>query len=311
MIFPKAKKIARELDWYTAKDLVFGLYKGYFFSVGDAAVTNNPQYKFVVVKTGELTDEQVATVEKALFDNKSVLKFTIFRITKYGLHFEFHENFKFTKLERVYALFDFAVDILKQVGVPEQNNCHDCDTKERIQYYNINDEGAILCPSCAGKVEDSFNEAARERMLSEKGYLAGFLGALAFSIPGIIAWVLVSFFWGKLTIVLILAISILSFKGYGYFKGKQGAGTRYLIFLSTILSVIIANTATILAALMNEGFDFDHSLGIMFEDQEVWSILIHDNLLSLGLSLIGGIWIMSSLKHKELSIIPAKKFVDA
>lgn len=311
MIFPKAKKIARELDWYTAKDLVFGLYKGYFFSVGDAPITNNPQYKFVVVKTGELTDEQVSAIEKELFEHKPTLKFTMFRITKYGLHFEFHENLKFTKLERIYALFDFAVDILKQAGIPEQENCHECGTKDRLQYYNINDEGALLCPSCAGKVEDSFNEEERARVLAEKGYLAGFLGALAFSIPGIIAWVLVSFFFGKLTIILILVIAILSFKGYGYFKGKQGTGARYLIYLSTILSVVIANTATIVAALMNEGFDFDHALGIMLEDQEVFEVWLHDNLLSLGLSLIAGIWIMSSLKHQKLSIVPAKRFMDA
>ncbi|WP_312286612.1 hypothetical protein [Chryseobacterium gleum] len=37
MIFPKAKKIARDLAWHKTDKGVFGLYKGYFFNVSDAS----------------------------------------------------------------------------------------------------------------------------------------------------------------------------------------------------------------------------------------------------------------------------------
>lgn len=58
MIFPKAKKIAKDLGWHKTNDSVFGLYKGYFFNVADSSILSTPQFKLVTVTTDSLTEEQ-------------------------------------------------------------------------------------------------------------------------------------------------------------------------------------------------------------------------------------------------------------
>ncbi len=80
MIFPKAKKIAKELDWHKTKDGVFGPYKGYFFNVADASLLSNPQFKFVTATTDSLTEQQKLQIKTELDTNKKNLKFTNFEL---------------------------------------------------------------------------------------------------------------------------------------------------------------------------------------------------------------------------------------
>ena len=309
MIFPKAKKIARELDWYADKNNVFGLYKGYFFTINDAPITNSPQIKFVAVEVLGLPQDQYELVELELHTHKAQLKFSSYNLSEFGLYFEFHENMKFTKLERIYALMDFVADLFKRLDIPEQNCCHECGSKERIDYYSMRTKGAIFCNSCASKIENDINEIERTRILSERSYVMGFLGALAFAIPGIIAWALVAYFLGKLMLLFVFLIAFLCFKGYTFVKGKQGAAMPYLILLATIISMVLANTATIGFALVQEGFDINHAIGILFDDQELYHAWLSNNLLTLFFTAIVAIWIFTSMKQQKITIVPAKKFV--
>ena len=117
MIFPKAKKIAKELDWHKTKDGVFGLYKGYFFNVADASLLSNPQFKFVTATTDSLTEQQKLQIKTELDTNKKNLKFTNFEISDNSVFFQFSENLTFTKLKTVYSLLDFLVDLFKKLNI--------------------------------------------------------------------------------------------------------------------------------------------------------------------------------------------------
>jgi hypothetical protein len=308
MIFPKAKKIAKELDWHKTKDGVFGLYKGYFFNVTDASLLSNPQFKFVTATIDILTEEQKLQIKTELDTNKKILKFTNFEISDNNIFFQFAENLTFTKLKTVYTLFDFLVDLFKKLQLPEQNKCHNCGTKEKINSYNLNENGIILCNSCFSGKENSFYEIERERISEEKNYLTGFLGTIVFSIPGIIAWVLIAVYLERLASAMAMVIAFLGLKGYDYFKGRHGKLTKYLIVLSNIICIIIANATTIIAMLVKEGLTISQAFTEFQIYQAAKDIFNQNTMISFILAFFVWIWLLFILKDKNLTIKLADKF---
>lgn len=101
MIFPKAKKIAKDLGWHKTKDSVFGLYKVYFFTVSDASLITTPQFKLVKATTGNITEEQKLGIRTELNLNKRKLKFTTFEISDSEIFFKFTENVTLTQIKTI------------------------------------------------------------------------------------------------------------------------------------------------------------------------------------------------------------------
>ncbi|HSZ25179.1 MAG TPA: hypothetical protein VK766_05655 [Cytophagaceae bacterium] len=308
MIFPKAKKIAKALDWYKTKDTVFGLYKGYFFNMGDSSLLSNPQSKYVIVTTDTLTEEQKLEINTALESNKKKLKFSNFEVDDQTVFVQFIEIYTYTKLKTVYALFDFLVDLLTKIGIPKDNKCHNCETNGNLKYYDLNDTGTLLCNSCYKQFENSFYEVETEAAIEEKNYLTGFLGSIVFSIPGIIAWVLIAVYLERLASAMAMVIAFLGIKGYEYFKGQQGKLTKYIIVLSNIVCILIANAATIIALLLNEGFTISESFTELQTNEVARSSLYKDMITSFVLSFLIWIWLLFLLKDQKLSIKLADKF---
>lgn len=309
MIFPKAKKIAGELDWHKTDVGVFGLYKGYFFNVADASLMSNPQFKYVIATTDKLSEEQKELLKTALETNKKELKFSTFVIEDSSISFQFIENLTFTKLKTVYALLDFLVVLFKKLDVPEQNKCHNCGTKDKINHYVLNDNGMLLCNSCFGQIDNSFHEFEREKRTEDKNYLTGFLGSLVFSIPGIIAWVLIAVYLERLASAMAMVIAFLGLKGYDYFNGKQGKFTKYVIVVSNIISILIANAMTVIAVLVSEGLSVSQSLSEFQTNQAAKDIFNQNTMISFILAFFIWIWLLFVLKEQKLSIRPADKFL--
>lgn len=308
MIFPKAKKIARELDWHKTKDGVFGLYKGYFFNVADASLLSNPQFKFVTATTDNLSEEQKQQIKIELDTNKKSLKFTTFEISDNSIFFQFAENLTYTKLKTVYSLFDFLVDLFKKLNISEQNKCHNCGTKERINFYDLNDTGIILCNTCFNQTENNFNEIERQRISEEKNYLTGFFGSIIFSIPGIIAWVLIAVYLERLGSGMAFIIAFLGLKGYDYFKGHHGKLTKYIIVFSNIASILVANVATVIALLVKEGLTINEAFSEFQTNQAAKDVFNQNTIISFILALLVWIWLLFIMKDKKLTIKLADKF---
>ncbi|MGF1638214.1 MAG: hypothetical protein ACFCUU_14135 [Cyclobacteriaceae bacterium] len=307
MIFPKAKKIAREFGWYKTKDGVFGLYKGYFFNVSDASLLSNPQFKFVTATTDNLTEDQKFEIKSELEANKKILKFTNFEIEDNRVFIQFAESFTYTKIKTIYALFDFLVELFKKISIPEQNKCHSCGTIKNLKYYDLNNSGIILCNDCFREIEKNFYEIEREKFSEEKNYLTGFLGSIAFSIPGIIVWVLVAVYFGRLVSAMAMVIAFLGIKGYEFFKGRYAKLTKYLIVLSNIISIVLANVATIIAMLLNEGLTLREAFAELQVNEVAKDLLIENTIVSFVLAFFIWIWLLFILKEQKLKIILANK----
>lgn len=310
MIFPKAKKIAKELKWHKTKSGVFGLYKEYFFQVGDSGLLSSLQYKYVVATTDPLSDEQIKQIYSELEANKKKLKFTTYEFGDKGILFQFAEIFTYTKLETVYSLLDFLVELFKKIGISEQSKCHNCGTKENTNYYEMNDAGTILCNSCFSEIEKNYFEVEQNNTFEEKNYFIGFLGSVAFSIPGIIIWILVAVYLDRLASAIAIVIAYLGVKGYQYFNGRYGKLTRYIIVISNIACIIIANIATIITLLINDGLTFSQSLYELQSNEVVKDLLFRNVMISLVLAFLVWIWLFSQFKYEKLNIKLAEKFAE-
>lgn len=308
MIFPKAKKIAKELDWHKTNESVFGLYKGYFFNVSDSSLFSNPQFKFVSATLDTLSDNQIMELKAALDKNKKVLKFSNYELSGNQILFLFAETLTYTKIKTVYALFDFLVGLFKDLAVPVQNKCHNCGATQRIENYNLNENGIILCNSCYDATVNSFTEIENERLASEKNYFIGFLGSLLFSIPGIIAWVLIAVYLERLASGMALVIAFFGLKGYEYFKGKQGKLTKVFIVITNIISILAANYITVIVLMLKAGFTLTEAI-TEFETNQVAKDIFNENtIISFILSFLVWMWLLFIMKDKKLSIQLAERF---
>lgn len=307
MIFPKAKKIAKQQNWNKTNTGVFGLYKGYFFNIYDANLMSNPQFKFVAATTDNLSEEQRDQLYNELTNNKKNLKFTSLNTSSNGITIQFAENLRFTKIKTIYALLDFLVELFKRMNIPEQKKCHSCNTTEGLLNYNYNESGVILCDSCYHQIDNNFKDIERKKYSEEKNYFIGFLGSLLFSLPGIIAWILVAVYLERLASVIAVLIGFLGIKGYEFFRGKSGKMTKYLIVLSNIISILVANVVTILSLLVKEGLSISESIVEIQINDVAIDMLYRNTLISFVLALLVWIWLFSSLKENKYSIKPAQK----
>ncbi len=205
-------------------------------------------------------------------------------------------------------MFDFLVDLFKKLKISEQNKCHSCGANQKINYYDLNDTGIILCNSCFQQTENSFYEIESKRISEEKNYLTGFLGSIVFSIPGIIAWVLIAVYLERIASGMALIIAFLGLKGYDYFKGRQGKLTKYLIVLTNIVSISIANVATVITLLVKEGLTINQALSEFQTNQAAKDIFNQNTIISFILALFVWIWILFIMKDKKLTIKLADKF---
>ena len=307
MIFPKAKKIAKELNWHTTKNGVFGLYKGYLFNVSDASFSSNPQFKYVVATIDNLSEEQIQQIRTELDINKQNLKFSNFRFGDNTISFEFIEKMTYTKIETVYSLFDFLVNLFKKLNIPEQNKCCNCGAKENIDYYNFNNSGVLLCNTCYKEIENNLSEIEQEKHAESKNYLIGFFGSIIFSILGIIAWVLVAVYLDRLASVMAIFIAFLGMKGYLYFKGRLGNLTKYLIILSNIICILIANTVTVVALLIYEGFTVSQSFAELQTNEIAQGLIYKNSMISFVLAFFVWLWLLFTLKTDKVTIKLANK----
>jgi len=307
MIFRKAKQLGKELGWHKTKDGVFGLYKGYFFNVGDGGILSNPPYKFLIAKTNDLSEPLRNTISEELLSNKKTLRFSNFEVEEDQVYIHFQEGITSTKLKTLYQLLDFLVELFKKHDIPEQHQCHQCGTTETLDYYSTNHRGVLMCQTCYRIFEDSFEAAEKERFAEEKNYMAGFLGSLVFSLPGMVAWVLLAVYLETIASVMAIVIGFLGLKGYQFFKGRMGALTKYLLVLSNIISIIIANIATILTILISIGLTFNQAIEILLQDEAITEVLWENILISFALALFVWLWLLFSLKIPNLTLKRAEK----
>lgn len=307
MVLRKVKNIGKKLDWFKTSNKVFGLHKGYFFNLGETGLFDENHFKYIISSTYNFSNEQKELVLKELEANKDNLKYTEIEVNESSIVINFLEIFKTTKAETIYSLLDFLVVIFKKYDISEQNNCHSSNSKENLNFYNLNETGIILSNNSFISKQKDFYNIERKKYAEEKNYFIGFLGSVFFSIPIIILWVICAAYFQVLSSGMSVMIGILGIKGYVFFKGKNGVLTNYIIVLSNIICVLLANFFTVFYLLYNAETGFNEIINQFQEIEEIKMYLFNGILISLILSIIVWIWLFFIHKESKNIIQIAKK----
>lgn len=307
MLFPKAKKIAKQNNWFATDKLVFGLYKDYLFQISDANPFSGISAKYIHADISSISEEQLHLLSLQLNENKKALKFSAYAIQNNTILFTFNENLTLTKMQTIYNLLDFLVDIYTRLNLPKANYCQNCGTTDNVKFYNLNGKGIQLCSLCTSDFKRHIyrNESDERRLNST--YTKGIMGALLFAVPGIVIWVISAYYLNTMSSGMALLIGILGFLGYTKFQGKKGKKGLFVLSITNIFSVFLANLIVFVAQLTSiDGYTVRESFQLLFNKE----VFIEYTRLPLFLSTIFCIvttLAVSELIKKGPYIVPAVK----
>lgn len=300
MIYPKIRKIARQNGWHRTKDAVFGLYKDYFFTMGDGY-----GFKFITAVIPETDDEKIAQIGGVLEKNRKILGFYELMFEERTITVTFKESFAPTKESVLYEMLEFFVQIFDSLNFPKQNCCDLCSSKNNFDYYTYQQQPVMLCKSCHTEFVNDINASIAEFQTEEKNYLQGIFGAIVFSLPGVVLWVILSVYIGIISALMAVVFTFLAIKGYEKFGAKWGRLTPLLLILVNIVLVIISNYASVIYTL----FISDYGINLqILRSPEMTEFLTKHILFSLLVCSLAWVYFLFQMwkGFKSPKIEPAK-----
>ncbi|SOE22296.1 hypothetical protein SAMN06298216_2741 [Spirosomataceae bacterium TFI 002] len=302
MIFPTARKIAKELDWYASSKEVFGLHNNYFFIIGDSSPLDNGSFTYIIASTADLSKEQKSLVKNELNSNKEFLKINTFVINKNEITITISDKFFITKDKEVYTIIDYLVGLFKESKIKERKNCFNCERKDFVKVYELNYGATILCTECYSNQKKNFIEEE-----NNKTYSSGILGSILFAIPALILWVYLGQYLGNSFSALSVLPGLFVVIGYKYFKGKYGKSTIYILGAIESMLIVIGNLGYVLIEFKSKGLTLLNFFVQTKVNQEIRSIFYENLLVSFFLCSIFFLFIVFNLKHEKKTIQEARK----
>lgn len=304
------KKIGEQQQWYASEDRVFGEYEGFFVQMGASPKMESPNYKFILVRLpNDLEEEVRAYIVDELNKRKKELGFNELNIDGNQLYVQYIQNIKSIKEDKLWRGLETVITTLKAKEVTGDLSCSPCGATERVDIYHINNEGIQICDNCQLELQNAFQQNNKDFEFQETNYMQGFLGALLFSMGGVVLWVLVAVFLNYITTLGAFLIAFLSQIGYGKFNGKPDKNMKFFVISAGILAIIIANIATYVAQLMPEGFSLGESISLIFNDEYINAAFLPDLGISLFFGSIVWFFMLFDKGREDVNIIKAERLV--
>lgn len=305
MIFPAQKKIAREFSWHRSKASVFGLYNKYFFIIGNTSPFANPQFKYIIVSFPTLEKEAQQRLANAIESKKHSIRYSVFEVEEATLYLRFHEFWRYTSTKTLLHAMDILSTLFQELYIPTMNCCSVCSTTRKIDYYVVDDMGMILCDKCTNDYIKEYEEEQEIYNTEEKNYRKGFAGALLFSLPGIIIWVVLALLADRIAGLVVLLTIYWSTRGYYYFKARHGKYTKYIILSVVVLNILLSATISVISTLLYTGLSAEQIFEVCLKNDEIHRVLIGNIIIGLLIGCIVWLGVHSQYNQKITRISPA------
>lgn len=203
------------------------------------------------------------------------------------------------KIEEVQSLLDEITDKYQQLGASPA--CFNCNQIGEMGIARYNGIALPLCDTCFERIQSKINQNLEQHSTMKNNYLSGTIGAVLGALVGSVLWVIIGLV-GYVASIAGLAIAFASAKGYTLFKGKVTRLTPWIIGLSTLFGLIIAQFVTLDLVFYRE-FKDSISLGdalsltfhLPFLDPEITTEFIKDTLLGLVFAALGAFGTIKNL----------------
>ncbi|MGD1843257.1 MAG: hypothetical protein ACFB0B_20545 [Thermonemataceae bacterium] len=285
--FSFVKQMGKQLGWYQNNYAIFGLYKGYFFTVSKLNWLRDEQRR-VSATLNYLDSTQEEQIKTILESHKKKIGYDKFTV-EYGTVKVSFGKWRFKGAKAIYQLLDLLVTLFQKMDLAKTEKCPDCQNNQVTNYYSLGHTGAILCQTCFNEYEQG---NLREKTV-EKSHWVGLIGTFVFSLLGIVSWVILEVYLNVVSVLAALLILHLSEKGYTYAKGKTDHLKKYIIIGVSMFSILLASIITHIVLLLQQGVIFEQAIELLFSEPILLSHMLGRALFGYFLLLFFGfaIWL--------------------
>ena len=256
MLWPGIKRLGKELQLKRTDSEVIGMVKNCLVKMYDG---NNR-------KVLELFFPEINYIDKEFLINILVQN----KIKKYdwltnGIRIMFQEVFKPYSMSKIKDILLCITDYFEKAYPNDKPQCNKCGMKKDADVYYIRNSSLYLCDDCLSQYKRDKNNEDWEYKQVPTNYLSGFIGALLFSLPGILVTILLFVFLGRLAALSALLYVFLGIKGYTKFKGKVTPIGASIVIISGLIMVGIGvfTAYSVLILKTIESFDINRLIEIL------------------------------------------------
>lgn len=287
------KKIARQMGWQEEKHYIWGCFDNYLF-----CLKQGQGFKQIETLCAGLRADLEAIRQELLLEKKE-LRISAILIEGDLLILRCQERFKAMGQDALIAILTKVSATLKENGIGGRDTCSQCGGTENISTAYVNDFPRSICDACYGSLEAEFLEAERQREQTDKHYLQGSLGALLGALVGAIPWTIVAYL-GYLAAILGFLIGQAALFGYKAFGGIVGRGTKWIVILATVISLVLAEIVLLGIAIVQNDLPLTLTTFIaLLSFPEVLSSALADLGISLLLAAVGLYPLFTKIKSEE------------
>ncbi|MDH5719596.1 MAG: hypothetical protein OEZ13_03150 [Spirochaetia bacterium] len=294
------REFAKENDLTSCRTYVFGYYKNYLIQVSEAYGA-----KIIRLTVNDISDEKKQTLTDSLKNKENEIGFTDSIVELNQIIVSISETFRASKKEKIQKVVDFLVEFALEKNLKTPKGCIKCKNENiNTSAYNLDRAVHFYCDFCETKVKDELSEIKREYYRQEKYYAKGLLGALLYSLPVILSWVILEVYLERVASLNAMLAGFLSVKGYQKFGGVLGPYTKWILIAVNILIVFASVTASIFYLLVDSGASLAKAFDAIENNAEVISIYRQSLRLGFGMSIIVWIYLLflynSMIKFSKL-----------
>jgi hypothetical protein len=230
MLWPGIKKLGKELSLKRTDSEVVGIIRNCFVKMYDGN-----QIKVLELYVPEIDDDDKNFILKNLESNK---------VKRYewlpkGVKIIFTEVFLPYSIKKIKDLLDGLLKYFSYKYPDQRPQCQHCGQQNETEICCINNVSLIVCNDCREQIERNMQNEITEQQQIKGNYLLGLLGAILFSIPGILLTILFFVFFNRLAAISAVIYIILGVKGYKVFKGKISPVGAVIIVIAGLIMVAV------------------------------------------------------------------------
>jgi len=243
MLWPGIKKLGKELNLKRTDSEVVGIIRNCFVKMYDGN-----QIKVLELFVPEIDDNDKNFILKNLETNK---------IKRYewlpkGVKIIFTEIFLPYSIKKIKSLLDGLVKYFSNKYPDQRPQCQHCGQQNETEICCINNVSLLVCNDCREQIERNMQNEITEQQKVKDNYLLGFLGAILFSILGILLTILFFVFFNRLAAISAVIYIILGIKGYKVFKGKISPVGAVIIVIAGLIMVAVGVIVSYSVFLLKE-----------------------------------------------------------
>ena len=237
MIGSGLKKLAKEYGMTVSNGVAYGSLGGYA-----ATLCEGSGWKRIVFSTC-FADPAGRTGFMDAVNGRDVKK--DFRVVGFGIsartiQVDFHDTIG--TMGKIRSFIEWILPMLRHFGASGVNVCPHCGMLvEGGRWAMVNGVAHHLHDACAVSLRQEVEASNEQRSQEDTGnYFTGFLGAMAGSVIGAVAWAIVLSI-GYIASIVGLLIGFLAQKGYDLCKGRQGKAKVVILIFAVIVGVLLGN----------------------------------------------------------------------